>query len=163
MRHRVAHRKLGRTSEHRLSLLRNMAASLIVHERIRTTLAKAKELRPFVEKLITMGKRDTLHARRHVLSTLPRKDVVRRLFSEVSPRFADRPGGYTRILTLGPRKGDGAQMGFIELVDYEFKGSTKEIAADSSKQSKKSNDNAESVKNVDKPEKEETEESDLKG
>ena len=110
-----------------------------------------------------MGKRDTLHARRHVLSTLPRKDVVRRLFSEVSPRFADRPGGYTRILKLGPRKGDGAQMAFIELVDYEFKGSTKEIAEDSSKQSKKSNDNAESVKTVDKPEKEETEESDLKG
>lgn len=122
MRHRVAHRKLGRTSEHRTSLLRNLAASLIAHERIRTTQAKAKELRPFVEKLITLGKRDTLHARRHAMSILPRKDIVRRLFTEVSPRFAERPGGYTRILKLGPRRGDGAEMAFIELVDYEFKG-----------------------------------------
>ncbi len=118
----MAHRKLGRTSEHRKSLLRNMAASLIAHERIRTTETKAKELRPFVEKLITLGKKDTLHARRRALSILPRKDIVHRLFGEISPRFNERPGGYTRILKLGPRKGDGASMAFIELVDYEFKG-----------------------------------------
>ena len=122
MRHRVAHRKLSRTTEHRLSLLRNMAASLITHERIRTTVAKAKELRPFVEKLVTLGKRDSLHARRRALSILSSKTVVRRLFSDVSPRFSERPGGYTRILKLGPRQGDGAPMAFIEFVDYEFKG-----------------------------------------
>ena len=122
MRHRVAHRKLGRTTEHRLSLLRNMAASLITHERIRTTVAKAKELRPFVEKLVTLGNRDSLHARRRALSILSSKTVVRRLFSDVSPRFSERPGGYTRILKLGPRQGDGAPMAFIEFVDYKFKG-----------------------------------------
>ena len=122
MRHRVAHRKLSRTSEHRLSLLRNLAASLIKHERVRTTVAKAKELRPFVEKLVTLGKRDSLHARRQALSILPQKDVVRRLFGEISPRFSERPGGYTRILKLGPRSGDGAPMAFIEFVDFVFKG-----------------------------------------
>lgn len=122
MRHRVAHRKLGRTSEHRLSLLRNLAASLIQHERVRTTEAKAKELRPFVEKLVTLGRRDSLHARRQALSILPQKAAVRRLFGEISPRFSERPGGYTRILKLGPRSGDGAPMAFIEFVDYVFKG-----------------------------------------
>ena len=135
MRHRVAHRKLGRTTEHRLSLLRNMAASLITHERIRTTVAKAKELRPFVEKLVTMGKRDSLHARRRALSILSSKTVVRRLFSDVSPRFSERPGGYTRILKLGPRQGDGAPMAFIEFVDYKFKGS--EAPAPAAKSKKK--------------------------
>lgn len=121
MRHRVAHRKLGRTTEHRLSLLKNLAASLITHERIRTTEAKAKELRPFVEKLVTLGKRDSLHARRRALAILSSKTVVRRLFADVSPRFSERPGGYTRILKLGPRQGDGAPMAFIEFVDYSFK------------------------------------------
>ena len=136
MRHRVAHRKLGRTSEHRTSLLRNLAASLIAHDRIRTTQAKAKELRPFVEKLVTLGKRDSLHARRRALSILPRKDIVRRLFTEVSPRFAERPGGYTRILKLGPRRGDGAEMAFIEFVDYEFQGAEASVSRpDSSKKS----------------------------
>lgn len=122
MRHRVAHRKLGRTTEHRISLLRNLAASLIAHERIRTTEAKAKELRPFVEKLVTLGKHDSLHARRRALSILPSEAAIRRLFNDVSPRFSERPGGYTRILKLGPRQGDGALMAFIEFVDYEFKG-----------------------------------------
>jgi large subunit ribosomal protein L17 len=105
-----------------MSLLRNLAASLIEHERIRTTEAKAKELRPFVEKLVTLGKRDSLHARRRALSILPQKDVVRKLFSEVSPRFSERPGGYTRILKLGHRQGDGASMAFIEFVDFKFAG-----------------------------------------
>ena len=122
MRHRVAHRKLGRTTEHRMALLRNLAASLISHERIRTTEAKAKELRPFVEKLVTLGKRDSLHARRRALAVLPQKDSVKKLFGEISPRFSARPGGYTRILKLGPRQGDGALMAFIEFVDYRFEG-----------------------------------------
>jgi large subunit ribosomal protein L17 len=100
-----------------------MAVSLITHERIRTTVAKAKELRPFVEKLVTLGKRDSLHARRQALSILPsHKAAVHRLFGEISPRFAERPGGYTRILKLGPRQGDGAGMALIEFVDYKFKG-----------------------------------------
>ena len=128
MRHRVAHRKLGRTSEHRLSLLRNLTAALILHERIRTTLPKAKELRPFAERLVTLGKKDSLHARRQALRIIPRKNVVAKLFNEISPRFAERPGGYTRILKLGPRKGDGAEMAFIEFVDYEFS-PTKEAAS----------------------------------
>jgi len=122
MRHRSAHRKLGRKTEHRISLLRNLAASLIAHGRIRTTEAKAKELRPFVEKLVTLGKRDSLHARRHALSILPRRDVVTKLFGDVSPRFSERPGGYTRILKLAHRQGDGASMAFIEFVDYKFEG-----------------------------------------
>jgi large subunit ribosomal protein L17 len=103
-----------------MSLLRNLAASLISNGRIRTTEAKAKELRPFVEKLVTLGKRDSLHARRHALSILPRRDVVSRLFSDVSPRFSERPGGYTRILKLANRQGDGASMAFIEFVDFKF-------------------------------------------
>jgi len=122
MRHRSAHRKLGRKTEHRISLLRNLAASLISHERIRTTEAKAKELRPFVEKLVTLGKRDSLHARRRALSIIPRREVVTKLFSDVSPRFSERPGGYTRILKLANRQGDGASMAFIEFVDYKFEG-----------------------------------------
>jgi large subunit ribosomal protein L17 len=120
MRHRAAHRKLGRRTAHRVSLLRNLAASLISHGRIRTTEAKAKELRPFVEKLVTLGKRDSLHARRRALSILPRREVVHRLFNDVSPRFSERPGGYTRILKLAHRQGDGASMAFIEFVDYKF-------------------------------------------
>jgi large subunit ribosomal protein L17 len=122
MRHRVAHRKLGRTTEHRRSLLRNLAASLIANGRIRTTEAKAKELRPFVEKLVTLGKRDSLHARRRALSILPRREAVQKLFGEVSPRFSQRPGGYTRILKLAHRQGDGAAMAFIEFVDFKFEG-----------------------------------------
>ncbi len=124
MRHRSAHRKLGRKSEHRISLLRNLAASLISHGRIRTTEAKAKELRPFVEKLVTLGKRDSLHARRRALSIIPRREVVSKLFSDVSPRFSERPGGYTRILKLAHRQGDGASMAFIEFVDFKFEGAT---------------------------------------
>jgi len=151
MRHRVAHRKLGRTTEHRLSLLRNMAASLITHERIRTTVAKAKELRPFVEKLVTLGKRDSLHARRMAFSILSSKTVVRRLFSDVSPRFSERPGGYTRILKLGPRQGDGAPMAFIEFVDYEFKGGDAPAPAAKAKSKKKDEAPEEKVEKVEEP------------
>lgn len=143
MRHRLAHRKLGRTGEHRQSLLRNLAASLIAHERIRTTEAKAKELRPFVEKLVTLGKKDSLHARRRALSILPHKAAVKRLFGEVSPRFAERPGGYTRILKLGPRQGDGAPMAFIEFVDFKFKGADAPVGEPEKKKKKKKTDEEE--------------------
>ena len=117
MRHQMAHRKLGRRPSHRRALLRNLAATLIEHGHLRTTLAKAKEVRPFVERLVTLGRRSDLAARRRALQILPRKAVVRHLFSEVGPRFQERPGGYTRILQLGPRQGDGAPMARIEFVD----------------------------------------------
>ncbi len=123
MRHRVAHRKLGRTTPHRIALLRNLATALFDKERIRTTLPKAKELRPFAERLITLAKRETdrLHARRLAARHIQEPAVVKKLFDTIGSRFATRPGGYTRILRLGPRKGDGAEMAFLELVGYEYK------------------------------------------
>jgi len=117
MRHRSGHRKLGRETAHRLALLRNLSATLIHHGHLSTTLAKAKEVRPFVERLVTLGRRSDLAARRRALRILPRRQVVAHLFSEVAPRFENRPGGYTRILKLGPRKGDGAPMARIEFVE----------------------------------------------
>lgn len=116
MRHRVAHRALGRKSSHRTALLRNQVTDLLRHDHIVTTEAKAKELRPLAEKVITLGKRDDLHARRLAGAVLTDRRVLRRLFEEVAPRFRDRPGGYTRITKLGPRLGDGAHMAQIELV-----------------------------------------------
>ncbi|MCG6927649.1 MAG: 50S ribosomal protein L17 [Acidobacteria bacterium] len=123
MRHRVAHRKLGRTTPHRIALLRNLATALFERERIRTTLPKAKELRPFAERLITLARRedDRLHARRLAARDIHDRKVVRKLFDTIGPRFATRPGGYTRIMRLGPRPGDGAEMAILELVGYEFK------------------------------------------
>ena len=123
MRHRVSHRKLGRVTPHRLALLRNMASALFERERIRTTLMKAKELRPYAEKLITLAKRDDgkLHARRQVAASISDDAVVKKLFDTLGQRFSSRPGGYTRILRLGPRKGDGAEMAIVELVGSEFK------------------------------------------
>jgi large subunit ribosomal protein L17 len=150
MRHRVAHRKLGRKTEHRLALLRNLCTSLIVHERIITTLPKAKELRPFAERVITLGKRAlasdvpeaALHARRLAATYFYTGNTNRipdggykrpqaprtagvfaldKLFDDIASRFADRPGGYTRILKLGARKGDGAEMALIELIGSEVK------------------------------------------
>ena len=129
MPHNVAHRKLGRVTEHRLALLRNQAIALLRHERIETTMPKAKELRPFVERLITIARRGlaagdgagrTLHARRLVLAELPDKDVVGKLFETLAPRFAERPGGYTRILRVGFRRGDSAEVALIELVGSEY-------------------------------------------
>ena len=129
MRHNVAHRKLGRVTEHRIALLRNQAMALIRHERIETTMPKAKELRPFVERLITIAKRgvasaeangSSLHARRMVLAELPDKDIVGKLFETIAPRFAERPGGYTRILRIGFRRGDSAEVAQIELVGSEY-------------------------------------------
>jgi large subunit ribosomal protein L17 len=129
MRHRVAHRKLGRVTEHRVALLRNQAEALLRHERIETTVPKAKELRPFVEKLITIAKRGvkaddatgrTLTARRLVMRDIVNEDVVAKLFDQLAPRFMERPGGYTRILKLGHRRGDAAEVAQIELVGSEF-------------------------------------------
>jgi large subunit ribosomal protein L17 len=129
MRHNVGHRKLGRITEHRLALLRNQAIALLRHERIETTMPKAKELRPFVERLITIAKRGVaagdangraLHARRLVLAELPDKAVVGKLFETLAPRFAERPGGYTRILRVGYRRGDSAEVAQVELVGSEY-------------------------------------------
>ena len=119
MRHNVGYRKLGRTSGHRRALLRNLATDLFRHERLKTTLPKARELRPFAEKLITLARRDDLHARRQVLRQISDKTVVKKLFDTLGPRFAARPGGYTRALKLGPRQGDGADMAIVELVGSE--------------------------------------------
>ena len=129
MRHRVAHRKLGRVTEHRLATLRNQAQMLLRHERIGTTLAKAKDLRPFVERLITVAKRGladgaetprALHARRLVARDIVDKRVAGKLFQTIAPRFAERPGGYTRVLHLGRRPGDAAEIAQIELVGSEY-------------------------------------------
>lgn len=117
MRHGKSGRTLGMDTAHRVAVLRNMAISLIEHGRIETTLERAKTLRGFVEPLITAGKKNDLASRRYVLRRLPNPDAVKRLFSEVSPMFAERPGGYTRILRTGRRKGDNASMALIEFVD----------------------------------------------
>jgi large subunit ribosomal protein L17 len=121
MRHNRSYRKLGRTSEHRRALFRNQLRSLIAHERIITTLPKAKELKPIAEKVITLGRRaESLHARRQVAEVVTDRDLVKRLFAEIGPRFVNRPGGYTRIVKLGPRVGDGAELAILELVDYKL-------------------------------------------
>jgi large subunit ribosomal protein L17 len=117
MRHRNGLRKLNRTSEHRAAMLRNMAVSLLQHEAIKTTLPKAKELRRVVEPLITLAKEATVANRRLAFNRLRDRDVVSKLFNELGPRFATRPGGYTRILKMGFRVGDNAPMAFVELVD----------------------------------------------
>ena len=117
MRHRVAGRKLGRTTAHRQALLRNLSRELLEKEKIKTTLSKAKELQPYAEKLVTLSKRETLHARRLVLRKIQDKKVVAKLFDALSARYAQRPGGYTRVIKLGPRPGDNAEMAIIELVE----------------------------------------------
>jgi large subunit ribosomal protein L17 len=123
MRHRVGHRKLGRVTPHRMALLRNLATALFERERIRTTLIKAKELRPYAERLITLARRedDRLHARRLAARALQDRGVMKKLFDDLGARFAGRPGGYTRILRLGPRRGDGAEMAIVELLGSEYK------------------------------------------
>jgi large subunit ribosomal protein L17 len=129
MRHRVAHRKLGRVTEHRMALLRNQAQALLRHERISTTVAKAKELRPFVERIITVAKRGiadgpegirVLNARRAVGRDLSDKEVARKLFDTIAPRFAARQGGYTRLLRIGRRQGDQVEIAYVELVGSEY-------------------------------------------
>jgi len=126
MRHRVAGKKLGRTTAHRMMMLRNMVTSLLDKERIRTTLERAKAVRPVAERIITLGKRETLHARRQALAFVKDPAVVSKLFDTIAPRFSQRPGGYTRIVRLGFRDGDGAQMAIIELIGSEFKPAKKE-------------------------------------
>jgi large subunit ribosomal protein L17 len=133
MRHRVSHRKLGRVTEHRIAMLRNQASALLKYEHIETTMPKAKELRPFVERIITIAKRGlaaartddaangrTLHARRLVLRDIQDRELVGKLFDTIAPRFETRPGGYTRILRLGYRRGDSAEVAQIELVGSEY-------------------------------------------
>jgi large subunit ribosomal protein L17 len=118
VRHRRSGRKLGRDASHRKALYANLASALIEHGRIRTTAAKAKEVKPVAEQMITLGRRGDVHARRQALKLLRSQDVVHKLFSEVGPRFADRPGGYSRIVRIGPRQGDAAEMVYLELVDH---------------------------------------------
>lgn len=129
MRHRVSHRKLGRVTEHRIAMLRNQAQALLKFERLETTVPRAKELRPFVERIITIAKRGlaggdangrSLHARRLVLRDIHDREVVSKLFDTIAPRFETRPGGYTRILRIGYRRGDSAEVAQIELVGSEF-------------------------------------------
>ena len=122
MRHQRAGKKLGRDSAHRRALYANLAGALIEHGRIKTTEAKAKEVRPIVEQMITLGKRGDVAAHRQAVAFLRSKEIAHILFSEVAPRFAERPGGYTRIVKIGPRQGDAAPMAYLELVDYVPRG-----------------------------------------
>ena len=119
MRHHHRLRKLNRTSSHRKSMFANLTVSLLAHEQIKTTLPKAKELRSYVDKMITLGKRGTIHARRQAFSFLRNKDIIAKLFSEFSDRYKDRAGGYTRVLRAGHRYGDDAPMAVVELVDRD--------------------------------------------
>src|SRR3954465_10274389 len=117
MRHARSGKKLGRDSAHRRALYANLASQLIEHERIKTTITKAKAVKPIAEQMITLGRRGDIHARRQAVAFLRSKDIVHKLFSEIGPRFAERPGGYLRIVKIGPRYGDAADMVYLELVD----------------------------------------------
>jgi len=125
MRHRLANKKLSRNSAQRKALLRSLVTSFLEKERINTTLAKAKAVKPLAEKMITLAKKNSLHARRKVLRFVYKKDVVKKLFEDIGPRFTERPGGYTRIIKTGLRVGDGSQQAIIELVGSEFKKKSK--------------------------------------
>jgi len=146
MRHRVKGRKLGRTASHRKATLAALATALLKHKRIKTTLAKAKETRGFVEKLITKAKKGDLHAHKQVMDVIKDKEAVKELFSDIVQKIGDRPGGYTRVIKLGNRLGDAAQMAIIELVDYndiitakaEERKEEKEVKAKEKKEAKKS-------------------------
>ena len=118
MRHQRSGKKLGRASAHRRALLANLTAALIEHGRIKTTETKAKAVRPIAEKMVTLGREGTIHARRQALAYLRTQEIVHKLISEVAPRFVGRPGGYTRIVKLGPRQGDAAPMAYLEFVDF---------------------------------------------
>jgi large subunit ribosomal protein L17 len=120
VRHARTGKKLGRDSAHRKALYSNLAGALIEHGRIKTTVTKAKAVKPLAEQMITLGRRGDLHARRQATAVLRSRDVVHKLFAEVAPLFKDRPGGYTRIVKLGPRPGDSAEMAYLELVDEEY-------------------------------------------
>ncbi len=129
MRHRKTGRRLGRTTSHRLAMVRNMVTSLLDHERIVTTTPKAKEIRKVADKMITLAKRGDLHARRQALSFIQDKNVVAKLFDELGPEYKDRPGGYTRIIQTGNRLGDAAPMAILELVNFQEKGQSAEAEA----------------------------------
>jgi large subunit ribosomal protein L17 len=118
VRHRKSGRKLGRDASHRKALYANLTGALIEHGRIKTTVAKAKEVRPIAEQMITLGRRGGVHSRRQALKFLRSQDVVHKLFDDVGPRFKDREGGYSRIVRIGPRLGDAAEMAYLELVDF---------------------------------------------
>jgi large subunit ribosomal protein L17 len=156
MMHNRAGRKLRRTTSHRLAMFSNQLDSLMTHERIQTTLSKAKELRPLAEKLITAAKNDGVSARRKVSQWIPDRTTVKKVFEKIAPRFVDRPGGYTRILRLGSRQGDGAEAAILEFVDYRFeakeKGPRKESLSDRARRA--SGGRVETVRK-DKPEPEE--------
>lgn len=136
MRHGMANRKLGRKSAHRNAMFRNQLASMIDHERIITTLIKAKELRPQIEKMVTLGKEDSIHGRRLAARIVPDETLIQKLFTNISPRFVERPGGYTRIIKLGPRRGDGAEMAILEFVDFKFEDEKKVSSTPAAKKSK---------------------------
>lgn len=140
MQHNRAGRKLGRTTAHRKALFRNQLSSLITHERIQTTLPKAKDLRPLIEKMVTLGKRGGLHARRLALRTIPEATTVKKLFEEIAPRFKERAGGYTRIMKLGRRPGDGAEMAILEFIDFDWahRQAAKKVAAKAAEEKKQS-------------------------
>src|SRR5450755_585481 len=140
MQHNRAGRKLGRTTAHRKALFRNQLSSLITHERIQTTLPKAKDLRPLIEKMVTLGKRGGLHARRLALKTIPEATTVKKLFEEIAPRFKERAGGYTRIMKLGRRPGDGAEMAILEFIDFDWahRQAAKKVAAKAADEKKQS-------------------------
>lgn len=121
MRHQIKGRKLRRPTSHRMAMLRNLVTSFLEKERVRTTLAKAKEARPIAEKMITLGKKGTLHSRRQVVAFIRKEGVVTKIFDDLGPRFSQRPGGYSRIVKLGLRGGDGAQMAMLELIGAEYK------------------------------------------
>lgn len=125
MRHLVQKKKLGRNTAQRRALLRSLVTSFLEKERIRTTLAKAKVAKPLAEKMITLAKKDTLHAKRQTLRFIYKKSVVKKLFEEIGPRFSERPGGYTRIIKIGSRAGDGAEMAILELIGSEFEKKSK--------------------------------------
>lgn len=129
MRHLVKGKRLRRNTAHRRALLRNLVTSFLEKERIRTTLAKAKATRPLAEKMITLAKKNTLHARRQALRFIFKKTVVKKLFDEIGPSFSERPGGYTRIVKVGPRAGDGADMAILELIGTEYKKKGKKKSA----------------------------------
>lgn len=157
MRHNMARRKLGRNTPHRVAMLRNMATSLFRHEKISTTLQKAKELRPFAEKLITLAKKETLQARRQVLRHIHDKEIVSKLFDTIGVRFATRPGGYTRIIKTNFRRGDNAEMAIIELVSSDVT-SVKKAAPAKRKASKKPVEKASPVKEEAKAKEEQVQE-----
>ena len=145
MRHNKKFNHLGRTASHRASMLASMAISLIMHKRITTTVAKAKALKKYVEPLITKAKEDTTNSRRVVFSYLQNKEAIKELFGEVSQKVGDRPGGYTRIIKLGTRQGDAAQICFIELVDFDPEMAKAPAAKKATRRSRKSNKSAEAT------------------